>query len=321
MVKPTLPLTLAALAALAGCTAEFGGRCAAADECDPDRICLQGYCLPPSAAGPDGEAPDGEASDGDVPDGEAPDGGDAPPRTCDPPAGVEVPAWDEALRPCADGATVALWRFDDGFEATVPIDRDPLQRSEDVVADRVRIDGGGLFGGAAAFDGAGDPNLDMVDTIRSSGPLTIELWLRLDGEGQQFRGLVSNLDEGRGRRGGFELFAHAIDGEPRSYRLAFAWSGSQYHWTDARFTNGTWAHLAATLDEENRLTLFVDGQGQPFDVVPIGDDPTNLRIGRGMRIFNDLRPVRGAIDELRISSIARDPADIARVAQGASRPQ
>lgn len=321
MVNRALSLTIAltaALPVLAGCTAEFGGRCATADECDEDRICLQGYCLPPEAAedaGPDGGEP---PSDG----GEPPADGGEPPElglaraTCDPPTGP-VPAYDDALRPCVDDATIALWRFDDDFEAAVPPDSDPLTRSGDVSGDRVRIDGG-VFGGAAVFDGGGDPNLDLDSAVRAEGPMTVELWLRIPSEGQAFRGVLGNLQQRGGETGGFEIFVNESDG---AYRLGFGWRSDRFHETDARFPADTWTHLAATLDASNALVLYVDGQPQRFDPIPLGDTPRGLRFGRGIRTFLGDRPFPGAIDEVRISSVARDPATLARVAEGVTRPE
>lgn len=325
MVSRALSLTIAlaaALAALAGCTDEFGGRCATADECDEDRICLQGYCLPPEAAedaGPDGGEPPSDRGRPPSDRGEPPPDLGLAPTTCDPPTGP-VPAYDDALRPCVDDATIALWRFDDGFEAAVPSDSDPLNRSGDVASDRVRI-GDGVFGGAAVFDGRGDPNLDVDDPVRGAGPMTVELWLRISAEGQAFRGVLGNLRQRGGRVGGFEIFVNEADDDPLSYRLGFGWRTDGYHQTEARFRVDTWTHLAATLDESNRLTLYVDGQPQRFDAVPLGDEPTGLRFGRGITILFDIRAFPGAIDEVRISNVVREPTELARVAAGVTRPE
>ncbi len=312
LARVALPAAFAAPLALGGCSAEFGGRCAADDECGEERLCIQGYCLPE-------DSPDRFADGG--PDGAADTDGGPSGQGCA--VSGATPAYDENLRPCADEHTAALWRFDDDFEARVPPGATPVAREGDPDGEQVRLDPAGLAGGAAVFAGADDPGLGTTEPVRATAPLTIELWARPAGQDTSSRALVSNLNTDRddALAGGFELFIDQSDDDPAQYQLGLAYANGRFrqgYETAARFPAGRWVHLAGVIEEDGAVKLYVDGEEEVFDPIPATGRGRDLRIGR--RAEGELRPYPGALDEIRLSTIARDAESLRRVARDAERP-
>lgn len=306
---------LAALLGLAGCSGDFGGRCAEPDDCSSDRICVQGYCLPPDSS----DAPDG----GLTPDGgPVLDGVDFG-ASCRFDEVEVVPAYDPQYRPCADAHTAALWRFDNDFEATTPPGvPEPMAGAPNDA--RVRLESGaGISNGGAVFDGQGDPDLAFDAPVRAETPLTIELWIRVNRLDTQSRVLLGNLRRGGNpmQRGGFELFVDRDDAAIEDYTLGFAWWGGarvDAVNTAATFPPETWVHLAAVVEADGTLRLYIDGEPQVFPPVDIDGRANGLVFGSQ----SDPRErfYGGVIDEVRISTVARDPALLRQVALGFARP-
>lgn len=308
-------LALAAPLALAGCSAEFGGRCAETAECGDERICIQGYCLPPDS--PD-RFNDGGADAGPGADGSTGTGCDAPGPT---------PAYDDALRPCADESTAALWRFDDSFEARVPAGSVVVSLAGTPNADWVKVDPeGGVFGGAAVFAGGGDPELVMTEPVRVTLPLTIELWARASGQDGDSRTLVGNLelDESPEIAGGFELTVDQTGRDPNLYQFGLAYAelrNRRQFEAAATFVVDTWVHLAAVIEADGTVKLYVDGVEQVFDPIPAAGAGRDLVFGRRAEDTGQARPYPGALDEVRLSTIARSADALRRAAEGVTRPQ
>lgn len=316
MVSRALSLTLASAALggllFAACSAEFGGRCANSSECDGTDVCIQGYCLPE-------DSPD-RLTDGGALDGEPSDGAQA--TGCDDTNGT--PAYDETLRPCADEHTAALWRFDDDFEAEVPAGATPVTLDGAPNVERVKL-AAGVAGNAVVFDGVDDPELGATEPLRAIAPLTIELWARPAGQDGSSRTLIGNLDADRDPSiaGGFELYIDQYDPDPTLYQLGFAYAverSRETYESAATFPAEAWVHLAAVIEEDGAVRLYVDGVEERFAPVPATGRGRDLVFGRRPDGF-DVRPYPGALDEVRLSTIARDGATLQRVARDFARPE
>jgi hypothetical protein len=331
-------LVAASMAATLGCSAEFGGRCTTADECSADRICLQGYCLPPEAQGPDDGVPDdGGATDrgaGDDDGGDDAGRGDADltPSLCAPGADG-IPAYDanRGHRVCPDARTIALWRFDDGFTALGRDDRSgpPLAGVPD--NDAVQIVDPGLGEGSARFTGQRDPAFAVADDdmLRNAAPLTAELWVLIEGFTGADRSLVGNIDVTGNGRGGWEVFVRAIPGQGYAFGAAVPVIMGGDVPDDATLDlvaddrvvlPGRWTHVALVVGPDagdEQVKLYIDG------VASDRTGPAVLR-GRGgafrlgARRNLDTHYFQGRLDEVRLSDVARDVGDMQKAA--ANRP-
>lgn len=206
-----------------------------------------------------------------------------------------------------DRNTVGLWRLNEGAGQTIHdssgngyhLNRglSPAEEAEDPAWDP-----NGKFAAALSFDGG--PQLVWGSVAPISFPanqLSVELWYR------------TTLASGHLFVAGFLNCSLAWEG---AGRLEFnvgngsTWDGSaclvQDAAVNARITDGRWHYLAATYDG-SVLSLFVDAQ-----VVASGRRTLNLAspadLNIGGRIFNTF--VRGSIDEVRFSKVARSPAEI-----------
>lgn len=327
----TALLAVGATAAL-GCSAEFGGRCETAAECSDDRICIQGYCLPPDSQGPDDGVPDDAAPPDDggridqdpaAVDAE-PDAAPTAPLCA--PGADGIPAYDPAYghRACPDAHTIALWRLDTDFAALGPdgaagpgLDREPNR-------DAVQLVAPGVGAGSARFTGQRDPEFVVAgnDALREVFPLTVELWVMIEGFQGADRALVGNLDNtGRGR-GGWEFFVRAIDGQRYVFGAGVPGFGEgttlDLIADDRVVAPNVWVHVALVGPGGGEpVRIFVDG------VASVNDTGTLLSEGEAFRLGarreSNAHYFQGRLDEVRLSAVARSPEDIAAAA--ANRPR
>jgi len=232
-------------------------------------------------------------------------------------ASLRVPySYRSVVAACADEFTVALWRFDRDFDALAPQGVEAPIRNRDP-SDAVEIRGDqGASNGAAWFDGGDDPRFRMEDPLWPGGPFTVELWVWLEGHDGSARALLSNVRWDGSGRGGFELLVAPIGD---AYQLIFSVPGPADRdlvIADAAFDAERWVHIAVTYDGTDSLWTFVDGAAQQLPLPELMANPARLRFGHTI----DRRRFPGAIDEVRISNIARDPGVLGKVAQGFERP-
>lgn len=98
-------------------------------------------------------------------------------------------------------------------------------------------------------------------------------------------------------------------------RLQF-YSGGVAHETSGFIVNGTWYHLAATLDAANNFVIYKDGapfftgtqQGPPMTT----PRPNSYLFNR----YNNTRPFNGAADDVRLFDRALNSAEIVKVMRG-----
>ncbi|MEZ4432502.1 MAG: LamG domain-containing protein [bacterium] len=337
MSRTKTALFAVGLAAL-GCSAEFGGRCETAADCDEGEICLQSYCLPPEAQGPDDGVPDDAAppDDGGGPADGEPDGGldldvdlgpDATPTAplCAPGADG-IPAYDPAYghRACPDAHTIALWRLDTDFAALgrdgapgPALDRDPD-------GDAVQLVAPGVGDGSARFTGQRDPRFLVADSdpLRDELPLTLELWVLIEGFQGADRSLAGNLDStGRGR-GGWELFVRAIDGQRYVFGAGVPGFGEDVTLDlvadDRVVAPNTWVHVALVGPGSGEpVQIYVDGVASERSTGALIGDGEAFRLGA--RRDTDTHYFQGRLDEVRLSDVARSAEDLAAAA--ANRPR
>lgn len=327
-----------ALVAAGGCSAEFGGRCEVEDDCSETQVCTQGYCLPDEAeAGPDDGVPDDM---GPMDDGGRLDGGDMAPASdagapidaggaqlCDRVDGV-MPAYDPAFdhRPCPDEHTVALWRFDDGFEPLGPEGSPGPTVADGRDRDAVQLNDEG-HGGAARFVGDDQRVVRLGvegNTLYNDEPMTIEMWARFVAFDDDYQVLVSTLDVSGGNRGGVSLY---IDREGETYRFGAAIASQIAEGQIVALTAdelplapGQWVHLAMRTRREGRegLELYVDGErASQRGWAVFGSDSAPLRFGESGD--GDGPRFEGLLDEVRVSSVQRAREDFEAAA--ANPPQ
>lgn len=320
-------LAAALAASLAGCSAEFGGRCEVDDDCGETQVCTQGYCLPDDVeAGPDDGVPDdmGPMSDGaPVPDrGPAADldppvdSGSAA-ALCDPVDGV-IPAYDPAFghRVCPDELTVALWRFEGSFEPVGANGEPGPALADGRDRDAVVIESGG-FGQAARFIGDDQRVVGFGvegNALYNDHPMTIEMWVRFIAFDDEYQVLLSTLDVEGGGRGGLSLYISRNEGT-----FLFGAAGASrlgqnrlvaVTADDLPLTPGEWIHLATRnrSDGNNGLELYVNGERSGNRTFGwLGESPAPLRFGEANAESGPR--YEGMIDEVRISRAERARED------------
>ncbi|MCA9540276.1 MAG: LamG domain-containing protein [Myxococcales bacterium] len=278
-----------------GCSADFGGRCTENDECAASEACTQGYCLPAD---------------------QVPDMGVAPAR-CGP-----GDAWDAHGVPCPDEATLALWRFDDGFTPIAgPGQTAPTLTEGDPIG-VLRVDAPAFAGGAAEFFGDSGQQYGHSGSVRAAPPFTVELWVRPGAAADnRHRALISNVqrDGDANRRGGFSVIIDQIeDNDPTRYRAGFEWTegrGTTEVYSDAVLPRGVWGHVAVVVDA-GRLHIVVNGEDAEFDAPNLPDRGADLQLGR---IADDRdRQFVGLLDEVRLSNSAREVSALQAIGRRAA---
>jgi hypothetical protein len=151
-------------------------------------------------------------------------------------------------------------------------------------------------GFALEFDGFND-YVEIGDPVNTTGPLTLEVWVRVDGTGGR---IVSN----RHGPNGFELDVSGSE-------FRFTINGSVFMSGSTTFDPGRWQHVAVTWagPDTGEGWMFVDGEPVYDTVNPVtmNDAAGNLMIGR---MGSGSWHFHGAIDELRIFAAVVDPEDI-----------
>lgn len=159
---------------------------------------------------------------------------------------------------------------------------------------------------ALDFDGDNDyVNCGTSTLAAITGPITLEAWVKPDGNGTQ--SIVKKYETGKG----YELsLSQQSAGQQYFFRLN---SSTTYRINSVNtYPTGCWTHVAATYDG-SVMRIFVNGVQEgstvagPVSILTttnpllIGTDPTEVG---GTRDFN------GSIDEVRIWNVARTPAEI-----------
>ena len=189
---------------------------------------------------------------------------------------------------------VGLWHFDEGIGSTAA---DSSGYGNDGTLS------GGKFGNALSFDGSDDyveipSNSSIMPTT-----LTVEAWVQPGKTGAR-QSIVSKWDGGADASYSLELTA-------ANKFLFYLHNGTTTESITGTtvVTVGTWYHVAGTYDG-SQARLYVDGNleaGPTTLVAPMTNSNVPLRIGAsaGPAPYSIHSPFQGAIDEVRISDVAR----------------
>jgi hypothetical protein len=154
---------------------------------------------------------------------------------------------------------------------------------------------------------------DSDDLDLSGSAFTVSAWINPTDWGQNYQGRI--LDHGGGSSGNAGWSLHLENkpskGSPQALRVqinnASTFNGQS---APAAIQLGVWQHVAITHDGDT-LTIFVNGvQVGQTNGVPI-PSPSNAPIRIGARATDQARFFNGAIDEVRIWTIALTPQEIA----------
>lgn len=209
-----------------------------------------------------------------------------------------------------DEHTVALWHFNEG-EGNVFYDSSP-NYNDGTIYGAEWTDG--KFGKALEFDGDDELKVPDSESLRLTGPLTIEAWVKTPGAFWGFQSIVAkdSWSEDESEWFGYEL---QISGEHwRGDGVLYMALMNETDWVEAwgsqDLRDNLWHYVAGVFNGTD-VRLYVDGSLE--SVTPwsntIGVATTDLEIGhwRGDLIYYWFN---GVIDEVRISNIARTAEEI-----------
>jgi len=187
-----------------------------------------------------------------------------------------------------------------------------------------------IAGSALLFTGAEWSTIPDRPSLRATTALTIEMWIRPD----IFGNLTRVLQKGDGQEVTSDR-AYEMEVSPPLHPDAFAvhcFSGSPTGWTtttaNAVSGLGEWTHLAATYDSVGgRVRMYLNGVLRVEGVNTTGGVPIHEPIRAStypiyLGCFNGtLLFFRGALDEVRIWTLARTPTEIGAHFDRAIDPQ
>ena len=192
--------------------------------------------------------------------------------------------------PAADDYTAVLYHFD---QAGSGKDAGPFGLDAEVTG-TTEVDG--PFGKAIGTR-AGGARLRDVGAIEASDGLTIECWAKVDGPGDDIQRIAF-------RSSTYGLYLNKPGTTLTFYvNIAGEWTG-----LNAPMPQGKWTHLAGTYDGQT-ARLSIDGvpQGEAARRGLVVANGSPLEIGG--EIGAQRRFLNGAVDEVRISLVARDDFD------------
>ena len=210
--------------------------------------------------------------------------------------GHDGPAvWDDGYR--------AVWHLSTAADAT---GAHGLTTS-DVTADA------GQLGMAQRFDGVDDsmqsaaaPSLAFDDVTAMS----ISGWVRVDGMPMPATDRIIDKSEATESQLGFAVSAHVDATGSLEIDFNRGGEGGEYQalTMGADMELGAWYHFAVSYDPPLDAVTHVNGVSLPVDVLPAVGDPlsdADTPISLGAAEYSNNRFLDGAIDELRLSSVAR----------------
>lgn len=151
------------------------------------------------------------------------------------------------------------------------------------------------FGSAVTFNGTGYAITGDVVT-NATEYVTIEAWVKWDGTSSgTVQPIASNGDPGADGYGVY-LFTNN--------KLAVLISGKAWMISDSVLTAGEWTHVAMVVQDSITWSLYKNGQS-----LVLGNDPPTYAIAPYTNFYvggqNSAYKYRGAIDEVRVSNVAR----------------
>ena len=204
--------------------------------------------------------------------------------------------------------TIGLWLFDEGSGDTAA-DSSPVG-NDGALADGVQwVDG--MYGSAIEVGGPGmDVTIPAID-IYNQDDFTFECWIYpLNVIPQQYNQIIV---VGRGEWGGdapsaFQFSITLVDDLPKA-RWFFWVEGWVTVAGGPTLEVGNWYHLAGTLEGDQQLTLYVNGEEAATGELPIAfvDNDHPIYVGSWGPAEDPLSAYSGYIDELRYSDEVLSP--------------
>lgn len=204
--------------------------------------------------------------------------------------------------------TAACWHFNENADSNA---FDEAQANNGTVYGATWATG--KFESALYFHGGGqfNPAGDYIEVAHSTdlditGPLTIEAWIKATGA-DNYLAIVDKYTGSASISNGYSFYLN--NGKVRLSLYAGASSSNVMGTTDLR--DNDWHYVAAVYDGAG-VHVYVDGNPEntnPSSLAP-GSTPANLGIGKRMGGWGGWMPFLGTIDEVRISNVARTPAQI-----------
>jgi len=157
----------------------------------------------------------------------------------------------------------------------------------------------GRFGNGGCFDGgSGYVNYTNPTSLQLTGTLTIEAWIKDQGDGWDF--IVSKEDGSSNRN-------YVLTLDNNNYLKLLTWSSdTEYSVVGSTALNDNQWHHVAGVSDGQEVKIYLDGALENSDTgaSSIDNDAVDLTIG----VRSDLNYFfNGTIDEVRISKIARRP--------------
>lgn len=206
-----------------------------------------------------------------------------------------------------DDAHLAVWHLADAHDSTGTID----------LVDFGTMATPGAVGGARAFDGEAAhlraPEGSAIGELLL-GDATIEAFIHPLSFGQQGRGRIIDCASDDEPTSGWTLRVRDIDPEGSGLQLERANVGVETGWTaGGTVAPGTWIHVAMVWTDGD-AQMFVDGEGvetQRWEGSGPPIDLASCRVAIGRVAETPSGAFDGWIDEVRVSSVARDPSWLA----------
>ena len=214
----------------------------------------------------------------------------------------------------APGTLEAWWKFDE-TGGRVALDSSGHGLLGSFVNEPQRV--AGVMGGAVNFDGAASYiDFDHPTALRLVGSMTVTAWIRAASFPADDAAIVSQLNDL-----GYQLDATADEG-PRTigFKLTDACGGFMARYGATPLALQTWYHVAGVYDAAAK-TLDVYLNGQPDNGALVGSVTGAQRSSRaavylGRRSDQGGFEFSGAIDDVRIYSLALTQAEIAAAMHG-----
>ena len=201
----------------------------------------------------------------------------------------------------SDRHTIALWHFNEGEGDTL---YDSSSNKHHGLVIGAAWEGLGISGSCLSFDGKDDYiEIPTAADLIPAREMSLELWLKIPVYPLVNYALISKSDNYRGGSGYHWEIEN--NGKPKCYFKVTDWKFST-----ANIPLNKWVYLAVTI-ADGKLRYYIDGSETDLFTYPAGDlinNTFNLIIGRTEN--TNIYFLNGFLDEIRISSIARDPSDI-----------
>ncbi|MEY3173481.1 MAG: hypothetical protein RLZZ436_1395 [Planctomycetota bacterium] len=229
-----------------------------------------------------------------------------------------IAAWEAALTPAELDQPAQP-----GLAAAFTLDEATGNYLEQLTANPAGVHQGprktlpGRFGQAAHFDGTAWIAAASAGDFEADQPFALSVWVRP--ESGDAATVLSRMDDGAAYRG-YDLI---LDSSRPAAHFVHRWPDNAFKVVAEKpLRLNEWQHLLLCYDGSRRsagVTLYVDGVTQKLTATTDNPLTGTLRTDKPFHIGRrqNSAPFRGAIDDLRVFSVALREADAKRLASGA----